>query len=191
MLAGNGNLFLVALGANLGATQAQNLRMLRRAIAALSAMDDLHIRAVSGFYATPCFPPGAGPDFVNACISIEGGIGAAAMLARLHRVEAVFGRERSTRWAARVLDLDLLAMGDAILPDAPTQREWMDLPADAQAQTAPQTLILPHPRLHERAFVLVPLADIAVDWVHPVLGESVLALYARLEPDEIAGICPI
>lgn len=191
MLAGNGNLFLVALGANLGASRAQNLRMLHDAIAALAAMDDLHIGAVSGFYATPCFPPGAGPDFVNACITIEAGIGAEAMLARLHRVEAGFGRVRSTRWAARVLDLDLLAMGDAILPDVPTQRAWMDLPPAAQAKTAPDTLILPHPRLHERGFVLVPLADIAPDWVHPALGLSVSALRDRLAAPEIAGICPI
>ena len=101
------------------------------------------------------------------------------------------GRVRTQRWGQRVIDLDLLAAGDRVLPDPATQRHWMDLPEDQQRRLAPDTLILPHPRLHQRAFVLVPLADVAPDWVHPVLGQSVAQMRDALDPAEVAQIRPL
>ena len=98
----------------------------------------------------------------------------------LHHVESRLGRVRDARWGARTLDIDLIAMGDRIVPDAKTFRHWYDLPPEQQASKAPDQLILPHPRMQDRAFVQIPLADVAPDWRHPVLGLTVAEMVQNL-----------
>ena len=149
---------------------------------------DLSVVKISRSYASPCFPAGAGPDYVNAAALIETSLNAPELLARLHAVEADFGRERANRWGQRTLDLDLIGMGDLVLPDAATQDHWRNLPPQEQARIAPDQLILPHPRLQDRAFVLIPLADVAPDWRHPRLGLTVRQMLDRLDPGDIAAI---
>ena len=95
------------------------------------------------------------------------------------------------RWGMRTLDLDLLALGDSVLPDVETQDQWRELSPDMQARTAPDRLILPHPRLQDRAFVLVPLADVAQDWKHPRTGLSVAQMLAALPPADVAEVKPL
>jgi 2-amino-4-hydroxy-6-hydroxymethyldihydropteridine diphosphokinase len=170
---------LVALGGNLPSRAGVPAQTLEKAIDSLAA-GGLAITAVSRFFNTPCFPAGAGPDFVNAAILIGGMSDAPGLLARLHETEASFGRERVRRWGMRTLDLDLIGLGDAILPDRDTYAAWRDLPPGAQESRAPGQLILPHPRLQDRAFVLVPLADIAQGWHHPVSGRTVADMCAGL-----------
>lgn len=137
---------------------------------------------LSALYRTPCFPAGAGPDYVNAAavVTLPHPIAPDQALQALHEVEALFGRRRITRWDARTLDIDLLAMGDAVLPDLAEQARWRNLTPEDQARLTPDRLILPHPRLQDRAFVLVPLADVVADWRHPVLALSVAEMLAAL-----------
>ncbi|MHC0051877.1 2-amino-4-hydroxy-6-hydroxymethyldihydropteridine diphosphokinase [Actibacterium sp. D379-3] len=183
-------LVLVALGSNVTSHHGSPPETL---LAALSALEDESLRVVarSRLYATPCFPPGAGPDFVNGAALLATTLDPQALLDRMHAVERAFGRERRVRWSSRTLDLDLLDFGGRVLPDVDTFSRWCDLPVEAQQQQAPEQLILPHPRLQDRAFVLVPLADVAPDWRHPVFGRSVAEMLAALPEEEKAAIRPI
>lgn len=161
-----------------------------KAIKALGG-NGLVIRSVSRFFATPCFPKNAGPDFVNAVVLAEYGGGPSTVLSALHQVEQSFGRERESRWSARTLDLDLIACDGEVLPDRATLRHWMDLPLEDQARIAPEQLVLPHPRMQDRAFVLVPMMDVAPDWVHPMLQKNVRDMVRALPVDEIRDVRPL
>jgi len=125
-------------------------------------------------------PAGAGPDFVNAVVVVESGCAPETVLMHLQEIEAQFDRQRAVRWGARTLDLDLLAIGGRILPNPTTWEHYAAMSAWDWQKAPPKELVLPHPRLQERGFVLVPMADVAPDWVHPVFGESTRALRDRL-----------
>ncbi len=182
-----GQEYLIALGGNLPSDAGPPVETLRAALG-LFPSRGVEVRQVSRMYRTPCFPAGAGPDYVNAAARVAHAGKPAEMLKVLHDLEAEFGRARVQRWGQRTLDLDLLAAGDTVLPDRAGFEAWQGLPLEDQMRDAPDRLILPHPRLHERAFVLVPLSDVASDWVHPVLGRSVAALLAGLPADAVAEV---
>ena len=183
---------LIALGANLPFDDRSPLDTLRSAINTFPKVN-LAMPSVSRFFATPCFPPGAGPDYVNAAalLQVEPQVTAMELLSRLHQVEAMFGRERKQRWGMRTLDIDLLALGDLVLPDAATQTKWRNLDPTLQAHETPADLILPHPRLQDRAFVLVPLAEVAPDWCHPLLNLTVAQMVAALPAVDLTEMRPL
>lgn len=178
---------IIAMGGNMPSQVGPPAETLRAALTAL-VEQGAEVRAISAFYATPCFPAGAGPDYVNAAavIGVQGG--AADALALLHRIEAEFGRERVQRWGRRTLDLDLIAAGQAVLPDRETYEAWRDLDPAVQMETTPERLIVPHPRVQDRAFVLVPLMDVAPDWCHPVLGRTVRQMAAALSESALREV---
>lgn len=185
----NGEIALVALGSNATSSSGGPQNTVE---AAISALFDAFVNVkVSGLYQTPAFPAGNGADFVNAACKFECDLGARALLDNLHAIEATFGRERDVRWGPRTLDLDLIAYGDTILPDDETYHHWQRLSLADQQTRTPDQLILPHPRLADRAFVLIPLADVAPGWTHPVTGLSVQSMCDGLDSAARAEITPL
>ncbi|CUH66284.1 2-amino-4-hydroxy-6-hydroxymethyldihydropteridinepyrophosphokinase [Thalassovita gelatinovora] len=173
---------LIAFGANLPLAGELPEVTLRKAIAELPA-EGVEIVEKSRLFITPCFPEGAGPDYVNGALRCRTEKTPVEILSILHKVEERFGRKRpmaAGRWAGRTLDLDLIAVGNHVLPDRATVGQWIDLPISDQMTLAPEQLILPHPRIQDRAFVLVPLCEVAAGWKHPILGKSVAELCAQL-----------
>ncbi|MDZ4395132.1 2-amino-4-hydroxy-6-hydroxymethyldihydropteridine diphosphokinase [Cypionkella sp.] len=183
---------LVAFGANLNFGDLSPKATILAAIAELDRVG-LPVTRLSTLYQTPCFPAGAGPDYVNAAavVTLRHAMGAADILTCLHTVEAKFGRERVQRWGMRSLDIDLLALGESVLPDAETYLHWQSLTLEDQRSLAPDQLILPHPRLADRAFVLVPLTDVAPDWQHPISGLTVAQMLAALPAKDRAEVVPL
>ncbi|HXQ54097.1 MAG TPA: 2-amino-4-hydroxy-6-hydroxymethyldihydropteridine diphosphokinase [Stellaceae bacterium] len=159
-------MILIGLGANLPSAAGPPRATIEAALAAL-AEEGVRVLARSRFYRTAPVPRSDQPDYVNAASRIESRLDPAALLALLHRIEARFGRVRGAPNAARALDLDLLAFHDLVMED-------------------PGGPIVPHPRLHLRAFVLLPLAEIAPDWRHPMLRRTVAELIAALSPGQDA-----
>lgn len=180
----------VAVGANLPSGDLEPVDSVPAAIAQLVArVGGSH--KISRLYHTPAFPKGSGPPFVNAAVQLQWSGTATDLLAILHEIEEAFGRTRTHRWEARVMDLDLIGLGDVILPDPQTRASWANLPPERAAEMVPDQLILPHPRLADRGFVLVPLADIAPDWRDPATGVSVAQMLAARPALELAEILPV
>ena len=181
---------LIALGSNLTSSFGSPKETLGLGLKKLSDAGIIVVQT-SRFFQTPCFPAGAGPDYVNACAEVHSDLTARDLLDVLHEVEAAFGRDRVQRWASRTLDIDMLAMDHHVHPDVETQEVWQALSVEYLQLRAPEQLILPHPRLQDRAFVLVPLADIAADWTHPVLGVTVSEMLSKLPDADRALVVPM
>lgn len=180
----------IALGSNLTSAYGSPASTLRAALAALRRLPG-RIEAESQIYSTPCVPEGAGPDYANAVVRIATPLGPDAFMRQLHDLEEQYERTRTVRWGARTLDLDLLDWGGTVLPNVEVWSAWADLPPDLQITRTPDRLVLPHPRLHSRAFVLVPLAEIDPAWRHPVLGRTAAQLRDALPADHLAAIRPL
>lgn len=148
---------LVAIGANLPRADGTGAReTCAWAVGRLGTIPGMRVVAVSSWWESAPIPPDpASPPFVNGVALLEGAADPAALLAALHAIEDAAGRARPYPNAPRVLDLDLIDHGGRV------QAGWP---------------VLPHPRAHERAFVLRPLAEVMPGWVHPVLGRPVDAL---------------
>ena len=146
----------IALGSNIG----DSVTILESALERLHQTPGIVLEARSPFYLTePIGPPQ--PDILNACAILSTQLTPIALLDRLLEIEDQFGRVRQEYWGARSLDLDLLLFDNAVINQP--------------------TLQVPHPRLTERAFVLVPLSDIAASWIDPVSGRAIAELLKQVD----------
>ena len=153
-------MILVGIGSNLAARGYASPQATAVAALAALAAPDLALIACSPWYESEPVPRSGQPWFVNAIVVVAAALAPEALLERLQALELRFGRERGARNAARTLDLDLIDYDCRIVETA--------------------TLTLPHPRLHERRFVLAPLCDLAPGWRHPLLGVTAAELLAGL-----------
>ncbi len=169
----------VALGSNLE-IPLDELKQIPQLLVEKIHPQKAQIESVSQYYQTPAFPKGSGPDFINAVFCLATQLSPEALLKALHDMENAFDRTRPYRWAPRTLDLDLVFYDGLILPNLKTWQEWAGLSTEDAQKAAPQELILPHPRAHERAFVLGPLMDIAPEFPHPALNQTIENLWQRL-----------
>jgi len=151
----------IGLGANLGDTSATLHATLYAALDALAALPDCALVRASAHYRSAPIEA-TGPDYINAVAAIDTLLTPQALLGALQAIEQSFGRQRPYRHAPRTLDLDLLLHGDTVLNS--------------------ETLTLPHPRLHQRAFVLQPLLELCPSLVAPRLG--LLAAYLPATADQ-------
>ncbi len=150
----------VGLGSNLGDRAAYLLL----GLSALSRLPKTHLLRLSPVYETdPVGPPQ--PPYLNMVAELETELSPKGLLAEMLRIEKALGRERRERWGPRTLDLDLLLYGDLVLEE--------------------EGLSVPHPRLHQRAFVLVPLLDLLPEGRHPLLGQSFAELLASLDASSV------
>ncbi|MEW6660296.1 MAG: 2-amino-4-hydroxy-6-hydroxymethyldihydropteridine diphosphokinase [Thermodesulfobacteriota bacterium] len=156
----------VGLGANLGDPRGQ----LQEALAKLAAAEEVEVLKVSAFYLNPPLGPPDQPWYVNAVAQLRTRLEPEELLRLLQRVEQDLGRVRGERWGPRVIDLDLL-LYDGLIMSGPE-------------------LVLPHPEMHRRAFVLVPLAEIAPQAWHPLLEKTAGELLAELDAKEREAVQP-
>lgn len=160
-------MIFVGLGANLPSpTHGRPLDSLKAALLALAAAG-VSVKRCSRIYRSAPVPASDQPWYLNAVAEVESDLQPAPLMARLHEIEADFGRVRSMPNAPRVLDLDLLIYDDRVSDPG----DWP---------------CLPHPRLIERAFVLLPLAELAPEWRHPQSGRCLSELIETLPPDQLA-----
>ena len=160
-------MILVGLGANLPHPQYGPPAVTLRAALSYFPAENITVAGCSRFFESAPVPVSEQPWFVNAVAQIETDLTPIKLLAALHRIEAAFGRVRQEHWEARILDLDLLDYGGQVLAELPP---------------APK---IPHPRMAGRAFVLLPMADIVPDWVHPVTKQPLAALIKALDPAQV------
>ena len=154
---------VVALGSNLAGEFASSETLLEAALARFPQAE-LPVLARSGWWSSAAWPDPMGPEYRNGVALVEAKGGPQAVLQALFSIETHFGRDRRARNAARTLDLDLLDYNGT--------------------QCVSERLVLPHPRLHERRFVLAPLAEIAPQWRHPRSGKTATELLAALSPEQ-------
>lgn len=157
----------IGLGANLG----DPVRQVMEAVDRLRELPEVEVLKTSRLYRTPPLGPPGQPWYVNAVVQVKTRLTPEELMRQLLYVERQMGRERGERWGPRVIDLDLLLY-------------------DGEVISGPE-LTVPHPEMHRRAFVLVPLAEIAPEAWHPLLHKTARELLAELDPVEVEAVTPL
>ena len=181
------NTCCVAFGSNIISRYGNPLQTVCHAMKEIQT-SKFELVLTSKFYETVAYPKGSGPNFINCCSVYKTKLNASETLLHLHSIEKSLGRIRNKRWAPRVIDLDLIYFDEFIYPNQEVVKEWMGLSKDKQMESWPTEMILPHPRLQDRAFVLIPMGDIDPKWKHPILKNTVSEMLNDIDPKLLAEI---
>lgn len=161
------NIGVISIGSNLPSRFGSVLQTVLEAVRRLGDMGGLTLLKQSPIYRTKPWPEGSDqPDYANMAILVEVQLDAQMLLEAMQKIENAMGRSRNERWGARVIDLDLLAYEDIILPNIAL---WHQVADNEDPAAFIEEATVPHPRLHKRPFAMIPFADVYPDWIHPVL----------------------
>lgn len=154
----------LSLGSNLGA----RISIISETLERLLSLPESKVIGLSEFYETPAWGKEDQPDFINLCCELETALSAQDLLTYCQQIEQDLGRERKEKWGPRTIDIDILFFGQEVVNE--------------------ENLVVPHPYIQERAFVLQPLSDIAPDFVHPVLNQSIKDLLAKVDISDLVQL---
>jgi len=170
--------YLIALGSNLEKQNLSKLEIINTALGYFSHVNIILIK-LSSFWESRSYPDRSQPNFINAVTEVHSELNPYQILHELKIIEKKMGRKNKTRWGNRVLDLDIIGSGSTILPNNSEFNKWLKMPLQKQIKIQPNELILPHPRIQDRLFVLKPLDEVDPLWTHPVLNKTPLELINR------------
>ncbi|WP_437225276.1 2-amino-4-hydroxy-6-hydroxymethyldihydropteridine diphosphokinase [Planctomicrobium sp. SH661] len=183
------NIAAIAMGGNLGDV----CETFHRAVTAMGSLSGVEVVAVSSNYVTRAIGTNSGSDYINAAALLSVDCSPIELLRKLQQIEADLGRVRTLHWGPRTLDLDIISYGDEVinhtegersadssqLPTGPAENDSLSI-SPSTLNPQPSTLFVPHPACWYRRFVLDPWCEIAPDWKHPVLLETVREMQSRL-----------
>ena len=173
---------VIGVGGNLPSAFGDVLPTVLESVRRIGEIDGITLVAQSPVYRSKAWPEGSDqPDYANMAILVDVSMNASELLRAMQEIENSMGRMREERWGARVIDLDLLAYEELILPN---KGLWLSVAGSEDPMAYLEEVTVPHPRLHKRLFAIKPFADVCPDWYHPVLGHSASQIEALVSKGE-------
>ena len=181
------NTCCVAFGSNIISRYGNPLQTVCHAMKEIQT-SQFKLTSMSSLYETVAYPKSSGPNFINGCALFKTDWDASEALSHLQEIENRIGRKRNKRWEPRAIDLDLIFFEDLVYPSKEVVKNWMMLTREQQLKEWPIDIILPHPRVQDRAFVLIPIQEIDLKWRHPILRKTAKEMLENINPSFLKEI---
>ena len=185
------NNYVVVLGSNLPSEFGNSAETLKKCAGEMRSYPAICSLLESNWYISSSILDEREPRYVNVGIRFSANLEPKELLNFTSDLENKYGRKRQRRWGPRTCDIDILLCDQLILPDKLNFKKWLNLDLSDQIRIVPNELILPHPRLQERAFFLKPLNDLKPDWIHPFLKMNAKEMLDSLPSNELENIIKI
>ena len=182
------NNYVVVLGSNLSSEFGNSAETLKKCAGEMRSSPAIESLLESNWYISSSFLDKREPRYVNVGIQFSTNLEPIELLNFTSGLENKYGRKRQRRWGPRTCDIDILLCDQLILPNKLNFKKWLNLNLSDQIRLVPNELILPHPRLQERAFFLKPLNDLQPDWIHPFLKMNAKEMLDSIPLNELESI---
>ena len=182
------NNYVVVLGSNLSSEFGNSAETLKKCVDEIRSDPSIELLLESNWYISSSILNKREPRYVNVGIRLSTNLKPKELLNFTADLEIKYGRKRQRRWEPRTCDIDILLCDQLILPSKLYFEKWLKLDFFQQKELSPDELILPHPRLQERAFFLKPLNDLQPDWTHPFLEMKAKEMLDSLPSNELENI---